>query len=79
MKVKTHATNDHDRLAEYVEHFFARHEKTEWPTVRRAARSLGWTQTRTVEAVDGDPSTRLFTSSFFFDEPSVGEHFIEAY
>jgi hypothetical protein len=72
--------NDHDRLHAYVERFFAKKKKTEWPTVKRAARSLGWTQERVEGAVEGDPKTRLFLTSYFTrPEPLLGEHFVESY
>lgn len=73
-------TTDHDRLFLYVECFFRRHEKTEWPTVRRAAKSLGWTHVRVQDAVEGDPDARLFTSSYNTAPPQpLGDHFVESY
>lgn len=64
----------------YVERYFARHGRTEWPTVRRAARALGWTQDRVVEAVEGDPESRMFLSAYNTAPPQTrGEHFVEVY
>lgn len=72
--------NDHDRLFRYVEGFFARRERTAFPTIRQAAKSLGWTHERLEGAIEGDPEGRLFTSSYFaFSDPPFGEHFIESY
>jgi hypothetical protein len=71
---------DSERLSRYVEGVFARSEQTEWPTVRRAARALGWPQKRVEDAVEGDPDGELFLSSYFArDEPPLAEHFIERY
>lgn len=70
---------DHVRLFRYVERFFARAQQTEWPTVQHAARSLGWTQARVEQAIEGDPDQRLFLSSYFTrPEPKLGEHFVES-
>ncbi len=71
---------DAERLYAYVESYFARHQQTEWPTVRRIAKSLGWTQMRVQEAIDGDPDGRCFTSSYFVaPDPPFGEHFVESF
>ncbi len=59
---------DSARLLAYVERFFARAKQTAFPTVRRAARSLGWTQRRVEEAIDGDPEGQLFTTSAILAE-----------
>ncbi len=70
--------NDHDRLAKYVERVFAASKQTEWPTVRRAAHALGWTQDRVEAACDGDPRGLLYLSSYFTcPEQALGEHFVE--
>jgi hypothetical protein len=72
--------NDSARLSRYVEGVFTRSGSTEWPTVRKAARSLGWTLTRVEDAVEGDPDANLFLSSYFAKpEPPLAEHFIERY
>ena len=72
--------NDHERLFAYAEGFFARAQKTEWPTVRQAARALGWTHQRVEEAAEGDPEARLFLSRHNVDpEPPLGDHFVESY
>jgi hypothetical protein len=55
---------DHDRLVAYAERFFQRHAKTEFPTVRAAARALRWNQQRIEDAVDGDPDGRLMLTGF---------------
>lgn len=79
MPSKSTHEHDHRRLFRYVEAFFARAERTEWPTVKQAARSLGWTQSRVEQAVEGDPDARLFLSSYFTrPEPTLGEHFVES-
>ena len=71
---------DSDRVARYAEAYFQRHHKEEWVTIRRAAKSLGWTQDRVVDAIEGDPENRTFTSSYFGgDDPPIGEHFIETW
>lgn len=71
---------DHDRLFRYVERFFMAHARTEWPTVRRVTRSLGWSQARVQDAIDGDPDGRTSTSSYFCaPEQPFGEHFVEAF
>jgi hypothetical protein len=50
-----------------------------WPTVRQAARSLGWTQQRIEDACDGDPDYLLSLSSYLtVPEPPLGDHFIES-
>ncbi len=80
MRRKKPREYDHRRLFRYVEAFFARAERTEWPTVQQAARSLGWTQARVEQAIEGDPDARLFLSSYFTrPEPTLGEHFVESY
>jgi hypothetical protein len=68
---------DHEYVWRYVERFFAAHSRTEWPTVRRVARSLRWTQQRVSDAVDGDPDGRTFLSSYQGEYP-LGEHFVES-
>ena len=68
--------SDHDRLATYVAGFFARHQRTEWPTIKYAAKALRWTQRQVEEAIEGDPQQRMFTSSHFADDlPCM--HFVE--
>lgn len=70
--------SDHDRLFAYAEAFFQRSGRTEWTTIRQAARSLGWHQERVYDAIEGDPHDRMFVSSFFATpEPSLGDYFIE--
>jgi hypothetical protein len=77
-KSKAPKLNDHDRLARYVERFFLAHKKTKWPTVRRIAKSFGWKHDRIRDAVDGDPDSRMFTSSYNMSpEPPFGKHFVE--
>jgi hypothetical protein len=71
---------DHDRIFGYVERAFARSGRTKWPTVRAAARSLGWTQARVEDAVEGDPGGRVFLSSYFVSPaPTLGDHFVESF
>jgi hypothetical protein len=72
--------SDHDRVFRYVERFFARTGKTQWPTVRQITRAFGWSQARLQDAIDGDPQERLFTSSYFATpEPPLAEHFVESF
>lgn len=78
MSQPTTSTSDHDRLHAYAEAFFQRSGRTEWATIRQAARSLGWRQERVYDAIEGDPHDRMFVSSYFScAEPSLGDYFIE--
>jgi hypothetical protein len=78
--VEVSKCSDQDRLFRYVERFFERAKKTEWPTVRQIARAFGWTQQRVEDAVEGDPEGRTFMTSYFTrPEPPLGEHFVESY
>lgn len=45
-------STDAERLAGYVAGFIGRHGGEKAPTVRQAARSLGWTELRVKRAVD---------------------------
>ena len=72
------AERDVVTLSVCAEVFFADHGRTEWPTVRVAARQLGWTMARVVRAVDADPTGKLSLSSYFAkDSPSIGGHLVE--
>ena len=71
--------HDHGRVFRYVERFFAKKLRTEWPTVRQVARAFRWTQQRVSDAVDGDPDQRVFLTSYFTDDASLGDHFVESY
>jgi hypothetical protein len=74
------AERDSERLFRYVERYFAKMEKTAFPTVRRVARSLGWSHERIQNAIDDDWDGRLFTTSFFTTwEQPFGEHFVESF
>jgi hypothetical protein len=70
---------DNVRLFKYVEGFFARATKRDsmWPTVRRAARSLGWTQQRVQSVVMGDHSLQLQLTGFVLDK--LGDRLVESY
>lgn len=71
---------DQDRVFVYVENFFARHKGEEWPTVRQVARALRWKQQRVLDAVDGDPDGRLYTTYWYVDfKVRDGNRFIESY
>lgn len=71
---------DHDRLARYAERFFQRHHKEKFPEVRQCARALGWTHQRVMDAVEGDPEDRMYTTSFYATEdPPIGDHFVETW
>jgi len=73
---------DYQRLFEYVEQFFFRAKTKEdmWPTVRMAARSLGWTQVRVEGAIDDDPDRRLFLSGYnHADRDRLGSMLIESF
>lgn len=71
------AETDADTLFAYVERFFRRSAWTEWPTVRRAARTLKWPQARVADAIAGDAMARMFMTSVFNRE--LGNQFVEAY
>jgi len=73
----TEADTDHDRLYRYAEAFFQRSDRTEFPTVRTAARSLRWTHARVIAAVEGDPDSRMFTSSYGLGSTPEGDLFVE--
>jgi hypothetical protein len=64
---------DAERLTAYVRRVFKRSKGACWPSVKQAARALGWIQTRVVDAVyDAD---YLDTESYFtVPEPPIGEH-----
>jgi hypothetical protein len=66
---------DSERLERYAERWFQRHMRTEFPTVRRAARSLGWTQER-VEMACEDSGYRVTLASYL-GETSLAEHVVE--
>jgi hypothetical protein len=69
---------DVERLSMYVAGFFGRHRREKWPTVRQAARALGWRQQRVEEVCEEDSSGRLFLSSYFCTPPDpLGDHFVE--
>jgi len=72
--------NDHDRLAAYAERYFQRHERTEWPTVRMAAKALRMTNDDVESAVDGDPDCHMQLTGYQvgFDFP-LGEQFVEVF
>lgn len=76
---RTPKPTDHDRLYTYVERHFLKSERAAWPTVRQAARGLGWTQARVVAAVEGDPDSRMFMTYYnvAYDVPD-GDHFVES-
>jgi hypothetical protein len=69
---------DHARLRAYAERFFQRSGRTKFPTVRRAAKSLGWTQARVEKAAEGDPDGALMMTQFNTgkQEP-LAERFVE--
>lgn len=70
--------NDHARLLAYVDRFVAKHGF--WPRAGRAARALGWSVARVEDAVEGDPSCRLYSTSFHtFHGYPFADHFIEAF
>ena len=77
MTMNRRRKDDVARLADYVEGFFKKHKKTEWPTVAGAARALGWKQSRGQVTCDNDPRDLLFLSAYFTEhEPKLGEHFV---
>ena len=43
---------DGERIARYAKRSFLLRKQVEFPTVREAARTLGWTQQRVIEAVE---------------------------
>lgn len=70
--------NDNERLYAYAERFFMRHEKTQFPTVREAARALGWRQQYVADVAEGDPDGRMMLTSYFVvPEDPLGDHFVE--
>lgn len=70
---------DSQRLRRYVEGFFARALRTEFPTVARCAQSLRWTQHRVEQAVEGDPDGRLMMTSHSTIPPrEPGARFVES-
>jgi hypothetical protein len=71
--------NDHERLYAFVERFFARAERTEFPTVRRCARSLGWPLARVEDAVEGDPDGQLFFTYYHVETWPRGDRFVESH
>lgn len=68
---------DSERLYRYVERYFGKSGNTEFPTVRRVARALRWTQDH-VELTIGDDERLMLTSYFTSPEPLLGEHFVES-
>lgn len=73
----TKPETDADTLFLYVERFFRRSAWTEWPTVRRAARTLKWTQERVVDAVDLDALRRMGLIGRF--DHDLGDQRVETY
>lgn len=71
-------TNDHEHLTRYVERYFVRRSNTKWPTVREAAKALGWTQDRVESAAEGDPNGSLCLTYYnvAWSVP-VGDKFVE--
>lgn len=70
---------DPDRLFTLVQRYFERMARTEFPTVRYAARALRWNHDRVLQAVTDDPD-RLFTTSHnTLPKPPAGDHYIEVY
>jgi hypothetical protein len=75
---------DFRRLYGYVERFFARSGKTAWPTVRQAARSLGWKQEYVLSLIEDGcsspdlPDDCLFLSSHPGGCDAMADHFIES-
>lgn len=64
---------DSERLFLYVERSFGRADQTEWPTIRKAARALGWTQSRVAQAVEDHE--HLGTQSYYCTPPEpLAEH-----
>ena len=74
----TYATLDHERLSAYIERYFTQHDRTQWPTVREAAKALRWTQERVESAIDGDPDGLLALTYYnvAWDVP-IGDKFVE--
>lgn len=72
-------SRDPDRLFATVQRYFARMERTEFPTVRRVSRTLRWSYDRVLQAVTDDPD-RMFTTSYnTAPEQPLGDHYIEIY
>lgn len=70
------AQRDVERLCRYVERFFVRHERTTWPTVRQAAKALGWRQVRIEDAIVGDTTERMILTSYPGDT-LIGDFYVE--
>lgn len=71
---------DYFELAQYAERFFRRHDKTAWPTVRQAARALGWTYERVRDVVEGDPESKLMLTAYNTEpEQPLGANFVEVH
>jgi hypothetical protein len=70
---------DSDRLHTLVLRYFERMGRAEFPTVRRAARTLHWKYERVLQAVTEDPDRMFTTSHNTSPEPPLGDHYIEVY
>lgn len=73
--------NMHDKLYAYAEAYFQKRQKTEFPTVRRAARALRVKQSDIIDAIDGDPQCRMMHTGHNFvqegDRDFPGSLFVE--
>lgn len=64
-------------LGKYAERYFRRHQMTEFPTVAKAARSLGWSQRRVEDACEDSEYSMCLSSYHAAPSPRLGEHFVE--
>jgi len=68
---------DPDRLYRYVERWFNRAGKTEFPTLARTARGLRWTQSRVLQAVEDHQRGLIQITGYNFEPYRQGELFVE--
>lgn len=64
-----------DRIERYVERFFQRSGRTEWPEVRRVARALRLRQAEVELAVDSHDNLQLTT--YDGQDDPLGDHLVE--
>lgn len=67
-----------ERLYRYVERFFERSGRTDWPTVRRCARALGLPQSEVMQQIADDERLDTTYYNVGYRVPD-GDWFVESY
>lgn len=80
MSAATTPNLDPQRVERYVEGYFQRSGRTDWPTVRQVARAVKLRQREVEMAVEDHPAGNLMLTMYNVEGGTpLGEQFVETY